>query len=508
MLARSALLAVMVATAAAGPALGAATPLSGSPLNVQVGELGQLQAFRTDRTENGGIFFRSSSEIGDAGLFLAFPGDSTVFGFPVTSSLGGITGYTPVSQGATSGSGTAASPLTQVTTYNAGGRAEIKQTTTYVNGSQQFRVSWDVKNTFGSAINFKAMVAADFFFDGSDRGTGIYTQGPPRFIGGTNSDSGNSGGFEEVLGSSSGSPGWSAYQALAWGDAPNELWGKVNASAGSTGATFDNTVVGEPVDNAGAVEWDQYATGAGVPNSQTRSFEVTVRSAVPAALQLNPTNAGSPRGVPVNITATATNTDGVPYAGKTLRYEITGVNPVSGAVTLGPTGSAAMTDPGGNAGADTIVAFVDFNNDATRQAVEPQASALATFVDSIAPSCSVKVTGDRQGGGGAGKLLVITVNCNETAVVTVASTLTPPARPAGSAARRRVRPIRLRKVTRTVAPGRRFAFKLKLPPKVARKYAGKKLRATITVTAKDSSGNVKRKKTRRTIKVRARRHRR
>jgi hypothetical protein len=112
MLARSALLAVVVAAAAAGPALGAATPLSGSPLNVQVGELGQ-QAFRTDRTENGGIFFRSSSEIGDAGLFLAFPGDNTVFGFSVTSSLGGITDYTPFAQGATFGSGTAASPLTQ-----------------------------------------------------------------------------------------------------------------------------------------------------------------------------------------------------------------------------------------------------------------------------------------------------------------------------------------------------------------------------------------------------------
>jgi hypothetical protein len=112
-LARSALLAVVVAVAAAGPAFGAATPLSGSPLNVQVGELGQLQAFRTDRTENGGIFFRSSSEIGDAGLFLAFPGDNTVFGFPVTSSLGGITDYTPFAQGATFGSGTAASPLTQ-----------------------------------------------------------------------------------------------------------------------------------------------------------------------------------------------------------------------------------------------------------------------------------------------------------------------------------------------------------------------------------------------------------
>jgi hypothetical protein len=37
-----------------------------------------------------------------------------------------------------------------------------------------------------------------------------------------------------------------------------------------------------------------------------------VRNAVPALLQLTPSNAGSPRGVPVNVSATAVNTEGVP----------------------------------------------------------------------------------------------------------------------------------------------------------------------------------------------------
>jgi hypothetical protein len=115
----------------------------------------------------------------------------------------------------------------------------------------------------------------------------------------------------------------------------------------------------------------------------------------------------------------------------------------------------------------------------------------------------VGVTGDRPGGGGAGKSLVITVNCNETSTVTVGTKLTPPPTPAGSASRlRRPRPIRLRKVTRVLAPGKRFAFKLKLPRKVARKYAGQKLRAVTTVTAKDPYGNVKRVKKRHTIRVR------
>jgi hypothetical protein len=53
-------------------------------------------------------------------------------------------------------------------------------------------------------------------------------------------------------------------------------------------------------------------------------------------------------------------------------------------LTLDGNGQATISDPGANAGADTIVAFVDFNNDGARQAAEPQASSLATFLDSIA----------------------------------------------------------------------------------------------------------------------------
>jgi hypothetical protein len=180
---------------------------------------------------------------------------------------------------------------------------------------------------------------------------------------------------------------------------------------------------------------------------------------------------------------------------------ITGVNPLAGSFTLDGAGRAVITDPGTNAGADTIVAFVDFNGNGAREPAEPQAASLATFVDSIAPSCRVSVSGDRPGGGGAGKPLIISVNCNETAVVTVSSTLTPLVTPAVASARRRV--IRLRKVTRTVAPGKRFPFRLKIPRRVARRYAGKRLRATITVRAKDPSGNVKRKRARRTIRLRA-----
>jgi hypothetical protein len=353
-----------------------------------------------------------------------------------------------------------------------------------------------------TAAHFKAFAAADFFFDGSDRGTGIYTQGPPQFIGGTNADTGNSGGFAEVPGTTA----WSRYQALAYGATPDEVWGKVNGAA-SASPTLDDTVVGEQVDNAGGVEWDQYATGAGLAANTTASFSLVARSAVPSALQINPPNAGSPKGVPINFIVGAFDTNGTPYAGRTIRYAITGANATSTTLTaaVGPDGNAVITDPGINAGADTVVAFLDFNNDGTREDAEPQASALGTFVDNVAPSCKVKVSGDRPGGsGGAGKPLIITVNCNEPSTVTVQTTLTPRtgthARAATVDKKKKAKKkvaIKLRTATVTVLPGQKVPVALKLSSAVRKKYAGR----TITVTARDASGNVKKTKATRTVKL-------
>ena len=173
--------ALFLATAGAAIADNA-TPLGGSPLNVYVGERGQLQAVRTDSSS--GIFFPSSSTVGDAGFFLAFPSGfsgepaPTVWGFEGFAGPHGLEEFTPVSQTPVSGSGSAADPLKQVTTYHAA-MFGVTQTTTYVNGSQEFRVRWEVNNGSGGAINFKALAAADFFFEGDDAGTGIFTAGPP-----------------------------------------------------------------------------------------------------------------------------------------------------------------------------------------------------------------------------------------------------------------------------------------------------------------------------------------
>jgi hypothetical protein len=507
-------LALSAMAAASSPA--ATTPLGGHPLNVYVGDFGQLQAFRDGVTN--GIFYAPRSPEGDAGFFIADRDNTTVYGFNGRAGPHAppLVPYTIGSQSPVTGSGSAADPLKLTTTYTVPLRYEITQTTTYVSGSQEFRIRWDVKNISGATRHFKALAAADFYFDGSDRGTGIFTQGPPRFIGGTNADTGNSGGFAEVLGSPSGSPAWSSYQALAYGSGATQVWGKVQSAAAADAATFDTTVVGQQVDNAGGVEWDQNVTPGGLADGATTSFELVARNAVASALQITPTNAGAPKGVPINFTVTAVDSNGQPYTGKTIRYSIVGVNPGANATTVAANGTAVITDPGTNAGADTVVAFLDFNNNGTREAVEPQASALATFVDSVPPSCTVKVTGDRPGGGGAGKPLIITVNCGEAATVTVQTTLQPTSASARAASIDKKKKkkkhkkviIKLKTSTVTVAPGTAVPVSFKITSAVRKKYAGKKLKATITVTARDASGNVKTTKVTRTIKLAAIKHKR
>jgi len=495
--------ALMLGALVAASAPAATTALGGSPLNVYVGDLGQLQAFRAGQTN--GIFYHPVSHEGDAGFFIADLDIPAVYGFQGSAGPFGLTPYTIGTQSAVTGSGSATDPLKLVTTYSYPTLYSIIQTTTYVNGSQQFRIRWDVQNVSGVTRHFKALAAADFFFEGSDRGTGIFTQGPPRFIGGTNADTGNSGGFEEVLGSTSGSPAWSAYQALPYGNDPTDVWGKVENAAASPLATFDNTVVGEQVDNAGGVEWDQNVT-PGLANGATASFELVARNAVPSALQMNPTNAGSPQGVPVNFTVTAVDTNGQPYVGKTIRYQIVGVNAGTGQATTSAAGVAVLTDPGTNAGADTVIAFLDFNNNGTREPAEPQASALATFVDHIAPTCKVKVTGDRPGGsGGAGIPLVITVNCGEGATVTVKTSLQPTSASSRAAAvdkkkkrKAKVTKLKTRKVV--VIAGKATKISYKIPNSVRRKFAGKTVKVTTTITARDLAGNTSKAKTSRTLK--------
>jgi hypothetical protein len=522
------------AGAVVDPPAPVATQLPGAPLTVYVGSQGQLQGHREGDTSN--IFFRPSDQLGDAGFFLAFP-DATptaqngklkgkAFGFDgsagpfaANDGISGLQQYLPRGTPAVSGDGSAANPYTLITAYAVPDQALstdnpaqdlvlVTQTTTYVSGDQTFNVRWNVTNRTAAPLPFKALAAADFYFEGSDVGTGIFTQGPPRFVGGTNADTGRSGGFVEV-GAPAASLPWSHYQALRFSSPDNnDVWSRVEHSADSVAASYDDTVVGEPVDNAGAVEWDQALTAPLAPGA-TATYQLLVRTALPAALQFDQTNAGAPQGVPITLTVTAKDTADNPFTGKTLRYDITGVNAAAGKSSIiDSAGRATVTDPGANAGADTIIAYVDLNGDGTRQAGEPQGSALATFVDKTPPACTVKVSGDRPvSSGGQGRPLVITVNCDSPATVTTASTLTikPLAtakKAVASAAKSKKQHkkakkkapkkviVKLPAVSASVQPGQAVPLSIRIPASVTKKYPGATAVATVTATATDAAGNV------------------
>jgi hypothetical protein len=560
---RAAVLAAALATAAALPAAASAvdppdpttTSLGGNPLTVLVGSQGQLQARRAGDSSN--IFYSPSRDLGDAGFFLAFP-PTTAAGptapaqpAPLSGKVYGFDGsagrayfddeytFTLPNQAAVTGDGSAGNPFAQVTTYSAAADmdnddrtpdrdvAVVTQTTTYVAGAQTFTVRWDVKNVTAQPLRFKAIAAADFYFEGSDVGTGIFTQGPPRFIGGTNADTGRSGGFVEIPAPAPLLP-WSHYQALAYADdsgAGNDVWTRATNAGQAVTPSYDDTVLGEPVDNAGAVEWDQYLDPATtLPVNGTTSFALMVRTALPAALQFDQTNAGAPQGVPIAFRVTAKDTADNPFTGKRLLSTITGANPGTQSAAIGADGTATVTDPGTNAGADTVVSFVDLNNDGTREPSEPQGSALATFVDRTPPSCRVTVTGDRPvGAGGQGKPLVITVNCDSPATVTSASslTITPLVRKAtrkrahrATAAKAKRKPkkrakarkpkkvvVRLKPTTVTVAPGTAVPVNIAVPSSVAKKYPGATAVAAVTVTATDTAGNVATTKATKKVKI-------
>lgn len=510
-------LAAATAALALVPAAHAEQQLPGAPLSVYVGDRGQLQA-RIAGSDSG-IFFSPRENTGDAGFFLAFPATSAPrqaqlpalsgrsYGFSGTAGPSpsfdpdaGLQEYATRGQDAPTGSGAPGDPRTQVTNYavpDPTASADptkdlvaIKQTTTYVDGGFTFDVKWEVTNRTAQPLPFKALNAADFYFEGDDAGTGIFTQGPPRFVGGTNLDTGRSGGFLEAP--SPATP-WSHYQALAYGsDFGASVWSRVQDAAGSTDASFDDSVLGQPTDNAGATEWDQ-ALDDPLPAGQARTFQVTVRTALPAALAFDKTNVGSPAGVPVAFVVSAKDTSGNAYAGKVLRYAIGPSNPVAGAVGVGADGNAVIVDPGAVAGTDTVIAYLDLNNDGTREPSEPQGSAVATFVDNVPAKCSVGVTGSKLSPGTSGKPLVITVNCDSAARVTTATTLriTRPARRVhGKKRKKKVYTVTLPAAQASVAPGQAVPLDVSLSRSVQRKYPGLKARATVTVTATDAANNV------------------
>ena len=104
------------------------------------------------------------------GTFLSVGG--TLYGpQSVPAGGSGATAWTPVSQTATSGSGTSADPWTIVTVVDAGATGvRVTQTDTYVQGSESYKTSVAIADSSGTARSAVLFRAADCFLQNSDLG--------------------------------------------------------------------------------------------------------------------------------------------------------------------------------------------------------------------------------------------------------------------------------------------------------------------------------------------------
>jgi hypothetical protein len=336
--------------------------IDGEPLDIHLGDQGNVQVLQLGQSSYS--FYPSDETFANAGFLVALPGATTVFGPPMNVFGENDVNYTAGPQSPVTGSGTSGNPYTQVTVYDAGSTAEVTQTTTYVQGNRSFKQRFEVKNTSGGTLQYRASTGADLYLEGSDSGVGFFSAGPPKFVGGLSEATGRAGGLREVAGFP-----WSAYQEANY----RQIWDNI------FGAGLENSIVASSIDNGIGVQWDNHLS-SGLLNNETATYEVEWQFGL-GGLTASPPSAQLGTGSFHQVTLTATNANGGLIDNGTIRYEISGANPQSGTEKTGGNGKAQVGWVGNNAGTDTLTAYLDEDGDGTHDPGEPEASADAVFVD-------------------------------------------------------------------------------------------------------------------------------
>jgi hypothetical protein len=447
---------VALAASAAGAAADGTVTLPGGPLIVSVGSLGECQSSYANVGVN---FYPPSGTLGDCGFFLAFPSTQggalkeTVYGFQgtagpiITSAVPGGREYVAISQGAPTGSGTAADPYTQVTKFKVRDESSKKDyavvtvTTQYISGQPQFAATYDVQNITGEPVvlgglepaapemlKFHAIEAGDLFVANDDHGTGVFGGTPPRFIGGQNPHTGTLGGFIE----SPTSP-WSNWQEGYW-DGPfttegaleqdKGIWNAVRIAAGATTPVFNDTVDPALMDNGAGVSWDQFLS-TGLPTKQHATFTIISRAQVPTTLGVQPVNQSLTVGQTGTVTVTATDNVGTPYAGRAIVYSIGGANAKSGSVLTNAAGVATISYVGANPGLDTMQMFLDLAGTGVQASQDPASAAQITWAPlPPVPNSSYKVQSIKANSDGTITITFVPTQAGAATVVVTVPTAT------------------------------------------------------------------------------------
>jgi hypothetical protein len=164
LLAGVAILALPTAPAFADQTISSAGPLT------DIGITSDLNCSVNHTGDTAGEWFGNTA----CGTLLATGG--TLYGpssIPAGGSASPLTGWTPVSQTAVTGSGTSGDPF-KVVTVDTGGPVQVTETDTYVVGSESYRDDVQVNNTSGASITGVLYRGGDCYLQNSDFGFGIY----------------------------------------------------------------------------------------------------------------------------------------------------------------------------------------------------------------------------------------------------------------------------------------------------------------------------------------------
>jgi hypothetical protein len=274
---------------------------------------------------------------------------------------------------------TPGNPATITTTWNlqdnqGADLIELTQVVSYTNGSRQFDTTWTVKNVSRAAITFRANAAGDLAIRGSDIGIGFLTGiAPTRFMGGLNQEVGAAGGFVEQT-------PWTHFESNSLGVVSSHAFDPSEAGG------FDGTLSTDPTDNAAGVQWDDhYSTALDI--GQVATYKLGWKFI--DTLGLTPPTDTKLTGETATLTATVGDLNGNNAGDKTIDYEISGSNNLSGKLKTGADGKATISYVGGAPGDDTVTAFVDTNGNATRDQNESQAVATIHWDGPPAPVIGV-----------------------------------------------------------------------------------------------------------------------
>ncbi|RRR75495.1 MAG: hypothetical protein EI684_04500 [Candidatus Viridilinea halotolerans] len=158
--------------------------------------------------------------------------------------------FTPVSNSAVTGAGTAADPFKIVTVATAGNTGvRVTQTTTYVNGTSRYRVDLEVNNTANAARNVRVVHGADLYvnFPGNDLDYGYGFFDP---------NTGSVGAFTrdlQYVQSFTPITPASAFQEANYG----VFWSRIGGANGAAGPGLNNTVDSSFHDAAAGLQFDR-----------------------------------------------------------------------------------------------------------------------------------------------------------------------------------------------------------------------------------------------------------